>query len=69
MSLPRIVIDVDAKQLLIDGEPFPLPYVGADPVIVEAPDGTAYPGVAFTVACADVHVIKPSEVVPADGED
>lgn len=62
-SLPRIVIDVEAGQLLVDGEPFPLPYIGAEPAIVEAPDGTVYPGVTFTVACADVQVIKPSEVI------
>lgn len=67
MSLPRITIDVDAGVLLVDGEPFPLPYVSADPVIAEAPDGTVYPGVQFTLACADVQIIKPSEVIP-DGE-
>lgn len=68
MSLPRITIDVDAGQLLVDGSPFPFPYVGAEPVIVDAPDGTTYPGVQFTVACADVQIIKPSEVIP-DGDE
>ncbi|MGW4090042.1 hypothetical protein [Nocardia sp. NPDC004750] len=63
MSLPRITIDVDTKELLIDGEPFPWAYAGVEPTVAEAPDGTIYPGVTITIACADVHVIKPSEVL------
>lgn len=66
MSLPRVTIDVDTRELLFDGEPFPFPYAGVDPVIAEAPDGSIYPGVQITIACADVQVIKPSEVI--DGE-
>lgn len=64
MSLPRVVVNIDTGEMHFDGEQFPFPYAGVEPVIAESPDGKVYPGVQITIACADVQIIKPSEVIP-----
>ncbi|KIA63003.1 hypothetical protein [Nocardia vulneris] len=65
-GLPRVLIDLDTNEMFFDGEPFPFSYAGVEPTIAEAPDGRVYPGVTITIACAEVQVIKPSEVI-SDG--
>jgi hypothetical protein len=67
--LPRVTVDLDTGELRFNGELFPYRYVGVEPVIGDAPDGTSFPAVAVVIACADVQIIKPSEVLPSDGQD
>ncbi|WP_280331488.1 hypothetical protein [Nocardia wallacei] len=62
----HVTIDLDTRELRIDGEPFPWAYAGVEPTIAEAPDGQIYAGVTVTIACADVRVVRPSEVM-SDG--
>ncbi|MBF6189427.1 hypothetical protein [Nocardia farcinica] len=67
-GLPRVTIDTDTRELRVDGEPFPWAYAGVEPTIAESPDGAIFPGVIITIACADLQVVKPSEVIP-DGDE
>lgn len=63
MKYPRhVVIDTDTHQLTVGGDPFPWPYMDAEPTLVEV-DGELMPALKVTILCADLTTISPGKVI------
>lgn len=68
----NVLVDTDAGELIIDGNPFPWAFSAVEPTIVEGPNGEPVAGVRVSIACSDVTVVSPSKMIDdeegGDGE-
>lgn len=59
----NVTIDVDSGDVMVDGQPFPWFYSGAQPAIIEGENGEPLPGLTVTIACSDLTVISPNKAL------
>lgn len=63
----EVLVDTDAGELTIGGEPFPWYFAAVEPTIVEGRDGEPVAGVRVSIVCSDITVVSPSKLL--DDED